>query len=166
MYFSACTVCSGTTYAAAQCTSTQDTICIGMIPEPPQDKTGKIDYAQPIRVFAVRMKKARVLSYPLSAQQRLWSDWADAQADLSLRWAHSHFVAFVTMRLTLFFEVYCKNLKNLDTPKIAVIMSPTEGEGDILFLVRILLAPALALASASAWQFLGCTMSHEPVGGF
>ena len=24
-----------------------------------------------------------------------WSDWADAQADLSLRWAHSHFVGFV-----------------------------------------------------------------------
>ena len=41
-----------------------------------------------IRVFAVRMKKAWVLSYPLSAQQRLWSDWADAQADLSLHWAH------------------------------------------------------------------------------
>ena len=30
-----------------------------------------------IRVFAVRMKKALVLSYPLSAQQRLWSDWAE-----------------------------------------------------------------------------------------
>ena len=44
-----------------------------------------------IRVFAVRMKKAWVLSYPLSAQRRLWSDWADAQADLSLRWAHSHY---------------------------------------------------------------------------
>ena len=40
------------------------------------------------KVFAVRMKKAWVLSYPLSAQRRLWSDWADAQADLSLRWAH------------------------------------------------------------------------------
>ena len=52
-----------------------------------------------IRVFAVRMKKAWVLSYPLSAQRRLWSDWADAQADLSLRWAHSHFVGFVTRRL-------------------------------------------------------------------
>ena len=26
-------------------------------------------------VFAVRMKKAWVLSYPLSAQRRLWSDW-------------------------------------------------------------------------------------------
>ena len=41
-----------------------------------------------IRVFAVHMKNALVLSYRLSAQQRLWSDWADAQADLSLCWAH------------------------------------------------------------------------------
>ena len=39
-------------------------------------------------VFAVCMKKSWVLNYPLSAQRRLWSDWADAQADLSLRWAH------------------------------------------------------------------------------
>ena len=52
-----------------------------------------------IRVFAVRMKKPWVLSYPLSAQRRLWSDWADAQADLSLRWVHSHFVGFVMLRL-------------------------------------------------------------------
>ena len=52
-----------------------------------------------IRVFAVRMKKPWVHSYPLSAQRRLWSDWADAQADLSLRWAHTHFVGFVTSRL-------------------------------------------------------------------
>ena len=27
-----------------------------------------------------------------SDQTGLWSDWADAQADLSLRWAHTHFV--------------------------------------------------------------------------
>ena len=47
-----------------------------------------------IRVFAVRMKKAWVLNYPLSAQRRLWSDWADAQADLSLRWAHIPFCWF------------------------------------------------------------------------
>ena len=32
-----------------------------------------------IRVFAVSMKKSWVLSYPLSAQRRLWSDWAGAQ---------------------------------------------------------------------------------------
>ena len=41
-----------------------------------------------IKVFAVCMKNAWVLSYPLSAQWRIWSDWADAQADLSLCWAH------------------------------------------------------------------------------
>ena len=51
-----------------------------------------------IRVFAVRMKKAWVLSYTLSRQRRLWSDWVDAQADLSLCWAHSHFVGFVMLR--------------------------------------------------------------------
>ena len=45
-------------------------------------------------VFAVRMKKAWVFSYPLSAQRRLWSDWTDAQADLSLRWAHMPFCRF------------------------------------------------------------------------
>ena len=52
-----------------------------------------------IRVYAVRMKKPWVLSYPLSAQRRLWSDWVDAQADLSLRWAHTHFVGFVMSQL-------------------------------------------------------------------
>ena len=83
--------------------------------EPPHDKTNKMACApskdsdqpghllSPIRVFAIRMKKAWVLSYPLSAQRRLWSDWADAQADLSLRWAHSHFVGFVMSRLISIF---------------------------------------------------------------
>ena len=70
--------------------------------EPLHDKTSKMacapseDSDQPghppslIRVFAVRTKKAWVLSYPLSARRRLWSVWADAQADLNLRWARSH----------------------------------------------------------------------------
>ena len=58
-----------------------------------------------IRVFAVRMKKAWVLSYPVSAQRILCSDWADAQADLSLRWAHSHFVGFVMRRLKVIIEI-------------------------------------------------------------
>ena len=52
-----------------------------------------------IRVFADRTKKVWLLNYPLSAQRRLWSDWPDAQADLSLRWAHNHFVGFVMSRL-------------------------------------------------------------------
>ena len=71
--------------------------------EPRHDKTNKVT-VRPSKtqislgnrpVFAVRMKKVWVLTYPLSAQRRLWSDWADAQADLSLRWAHTHFVGFV-----------------------------------------------------------------------
>ena len=70
-----------------------------MIPkEPRHDKINKMS-PSPIRVFAVRMKKAWALSHPLSAQRRLWSDWADAQADLSLRWTHTHFVCFVMSQL-------------------------------------------------------------------
>ena len=53
-----------------------------------------------IKVFSVRMKKTWILSYPLNTQRRLWSDWADAQADLSLRWAHTHFVGFVMSQLS------------------------------------------------------------------
>ena len=47
-----------------------------------------------IRVFAVRMKKYWVLSFLLRALRRLWPGWTDAQADLSLRWAHRSFCWF------------------------------------------------------------------------
>ena len=57
------------------------------------DQTGYLPSL--IRVFAVHMmKEARVISYPLSAQGRLWSDLANARADLSLRWAHRSFCWF------------------------------------------------------------------------
>ena len=68
--------------------------------ELPHDKTNKMTCAVPskdsdppslIRVFAVHMKKAWVLSYPLSTQQRLWSHWVDAQVGLCLCWAHRSF---------------------------------------------------------------------------
>ena len=74
--------------------------------EPAHDKTYKMGFApsedsdQPvhpsslIRVFAIRMKKVWVLSYPLKAQRRLWSDWAVAQVYLSLRWARKPFCRF------------------------------------------------------------------------
>ena len=32
----------------------------------------------------------------IHADSEDWSDWADAEADLSLRLAHTHFVSFVT----------------------------------------------------------------------
>ena len=62
--------------------------------EPRHDKTNK-ESDQSLR--CPQEEKPWVLSYPLSAQWRLWSDWADAQAqaDLSRRWAHTHFVGFV-----------------------------------------------------------------------
>ena len=56
-----------------------------------QNDTAPRENSSLIRVFAVCLKKAWVLSYPLSAQWRLWSDWTDAQADLSLHWAHMPF---------------------------------------------------------------------------
>ena len=67
-------------------------------------------------VFAVRMKKAWVLSYPLSAQQRLSSDWADAQTDLSLRWVQSfcwfcHEVAQIQIRTFLKFPELSVSLR-------------------------------------------------------
>ena len=45
-------------------------------------------------VFAVCMKKAWVLTYPMNVQRRLWSDWTDAQADLTLHWAQIKFCWF------------------------------------------------------------------------
>ena len=88
--------------------------------EPAHDKTYKMacttseDSDQPvpprslIRVFAVRLKKPcvlRLLSYLYSALWRLWSNWADTQADLSLRWAHKPFcsVFFFFFFFLLFF---------------------------------------------------------------
>ena len=76
--------------------------------EPWHDKTNKMSVRlaktqislgiRPVwSVFAVCMKKAWVLSYPSSTQRRLWSDWADAQADLSLRCVHTHFIGFVML---------------------------------------------------------------------
>ena len=51
-----------------------------------------------IRVFAVRSMVAKDPSF-LHVYSADWSHWADAQADLSFRWTHSHFVGFVMRRL-------------------------------------------------------------------
>ena len=81
--------------------------------EPRHDKTNKMRASSKdsdqlghppslIRVCNVRIKKPWVLNYPLSAQRRLSSVWADAEADLSLRWAHTHFVGFVMAQMFAF----------------------------------------------------------------
>ena len=87
--------------------------------------------------FAVRMKKAWVLSYPLSAQRRLWSDWGDRMPRLiwvfagrtlillvlSCRGSHNHSQNCVK------FVSYCKNLKISDTRKFIVITLKVEEDG-------------------------------------
>ena len=76
--------------------------------EPPHDKTNKLSMrpakAQIImgiclRVFSARSVGSLGLKVSSCEHRRLWSDWADAQADLSLRWAHTQFVGFVMSRL-------------------------------------------------------------------
>ena len=43
-----------------------------------------------------------------------WSDLADAQADLSLHWAHSHFVGFVMRPLILAYSIESKRCRRND----------------------------------------------------
>ena len=74
--------------------------------EPPHDKTNKMTFVpsddsdQPghppslIRVFAVRSMGSLGPNFASGGQRWLWSDWADAQADLSLCWAHTSFCWF------------------------------------------------------------------------
>ena len=71
------------------------------VPSEDSDQTGHPPSLN--RVFAVRIKNHWILSYPQNAHGKLWSDWADAKADLSLRWAHSYFVGFVVLRLISFY---------------------------------------------------------------
>ena len=51
-------------------------------------------FAQSDQRLCCTHEKSVALSYPVSAQWRLWWDWVDAQADLSLRWAHRSFCWF------------------------------------------------------------------------
>ena len=84
------------------------------------DKTNKMtcvpseDSDQPghppslIRVFAVHFMGSQGPKLSSCGQRRLWSDWVDAQADLSLRWMHTQFVGFVLHTTTnIISEVYC-----------------------------------------------------------
>ena len=73
-------------------------------------------------VFAIRIKKHLVLSYPLSALRRLWSDWADAQADLSLRWWHKSFCWF------------CHEVAQM--PSLSGWASIAQGGGKIAIIIR------------------------------
>ena len=92
--------------------------------EPQRDKTNKMacapsnDSDQPghplslIKDFIARLNKGGVLSYPKSARRRLRSNWADAQADLSLCWEHSPFCWFcrAQAQMMLIKMYWCKDV--------------------------------------------------------
>ena len=51
-------------------------------------------------VFAVRIQKPWILSYPLIAHQRFWSDWVDAQLIWVFAGCTGNFVGLATVWLT------------------------------------------------------------------
>ena len=61
-----------------------------------------------LSVFSVRMTHEETLGPQLSmsVKRRLRSDWAGAQADLSLRWAHRSFCWFVMSRLMVRIAIF------------------------------------------------------------
>ena len=73
------------------------------VPSEDSDQTGRISLGiRPVwSVFAVHSRVAKEPSFLVSDSED-WSDWADAQTDLSVRWAHNHFVRFVMRRLILY----------------------------------------------------------------
>ena len=72
------------------------------------------------RVFAVHLKKHWALNYLLSSQWRLWPDWVDANADLSLRWAQSYFVGFVMRWFILLCDQYQIDANHSDRKKWSI----------------------------------------------
>ena len=67
----------------------------------------------------------------LHADSEDWSDWADAQADLSLHWGHTHFVCFVMSRL-LYIQMDRNGLQVLAN---SVHPGQTALEGSTLFAI-------------------------------
>ena len=113
--------------------------------------------AQSDRVFTVRMKKMGVLSYPLSSQRRLWSDWVDAQADLSLCWAHSHFVCFVMLRLNyvhwpILFRWFLQSLCLLPLGLEDIVFAMVVGQS-----VHPSIHPSIGLSTKLLASSVGCT---------
>ena len=98
--------------------------------EPCHDKTNKMtcapskDSDQPghlpslIRVFTVHIKKHWVLNHPLSVQQRLWSDWVDAQADQvsSLRLVLSCCSSYMSQAMRKCVLCHMRTKKGADRP--------------------------------------------------
>ena len=116
--------------------------------EPWHDKTNKVS-VRPAKtqislgicpvwsVFTVRLMGSSGPQLSSCWQQRLWSEWVDAQADLSIRWAHSHFVGLVMSWLQciianfLWIVMYCNNPKYSDRQVCANSADPDQPDLDL-----------------------------------
>ena len=67
------------------------------------DQTGHLPNL--LRIFAMHSMGSQGLKVFSARHRRLWSDWADTQADLSLCWAHTSFCWFWHAAVQLFFFV-------------------------------------------------------------
>ena len=101
--------------------------------EPRHDKTNKMSVRPAktqvslVRVFAVRSTGSQGPKLSSCGQRRLWSDWADAQAGLSLRWAHTHFVGFVMSWLIWYLDdTQTTESELLPFPKSNVVWLPSK----------------------------------------
>ena len=93
----------------------------GVVYKPRHDKTDKMSVRQAKTQINLGIRPVWSES-SLSAWRKLgslathwahsenWTEWVDAQADLSLRWAHNHFVGFVMSQLICFSVFYCKRV--------------------------------------------------------
>ena len=103
-----------------------------------------------IRVFAVCMKKAWVLSYPLSAQRRLWPDWADAGRT-------GQFAGFVVRQLKSDYSTGKHAIKISEPPhdktnKMTVHRAKTQ--------ISLGISSVWSESSLSAWRQLGSLATH------
>ena len=103
--------------------------------EPPHENTNKVAVRtaktqislgiRPVlsesSLSAWRKRGSLATLYQLSAQRRLWSDWADAQADLSLRRAHSHCFGFGMRRLNYDFDIFFLSAKSICIVKAVIL---------------------------------------------
>ena len=88
-----------------------------------------------IRFFTVHSMGSWGPKVSSCGQRRLWSDWADAQADLSLHWGHTHIVGFVMSRLTCIYTDTRKNPKCCVVRVLQMCMSIHPEGPDLWFFV-------------------------------
>ena len=99
-----------------------------------------------VRVFAVRSKCSRGPNVSSCGQRRLWSDWANAQADLRLRWVHRSFCWFCHEAVHMY--ISANNIDHTEAHLLVTIIEVCRS--DIIFSRHLYLA-------LNHWPILSCS---------